>query len=227
MKMQQFVFLAGCFCVTAGLVWAYSIFWRHFESAPEQKMLEMARHQVEEEQLRNKLLNAQLFDFSQEVALRLPKGSRQELLAEGRGIADLASAVRAPASIPVDLSGVFLERGKEFFREKNLKASHEQFKQLLDRYPSSPRAVEAYFFLAETAYLQQDYKTCLETSDLMLKQFPDHELTGFILLRVGQISESTQKVSEALEIYQTVQKSFAHPKLKEQAKMLEKGLVAR
>lgn len=225
MRKRQSLFLLTCFLITAGMLWGYSAFWRYFESAPiEGRMLELAQKEIEHERLQRRLLEARMLDFSQEVALRLPAEGRQKLLARGYDLAELASAVRQPAAIPTDLSGALLERGKKLFGEREFDRAQDEFRRLIDRYPSSPRVVEAYFFVAETAFLKQDFKTCLETSEIMVNQYPDHELTGFILLRVGQISESGRRLGEAAEIYSTVRRSFRHEGLREQARLMERAL---
>lgn len=210
------------------MLWGYSAFWRHFESTPvEGRLLEIAKQDIEHERVQRRLLEAKLIDFSQEVALRLPAEGREALLARGFDLAELASTVRMPAAIPTDLSGALLARGKKLFGDRNFEGAKDEFRRLIDRYPSSPRVVEASFFLAETAFLQQDFKTCLEVSEMMVNQYPEHELTGFILLRVGQISERGGRMAEASEIYQAVQKSFRHAQLREQARVMERSLETR
>ena len=63
-----------------------------------------------------------------------------------------------------------------------------------------------------------------EVIDEMVLQFPDHELTGFILLRLGQISEHNNQIEEAQEIYRTVANHFPQKPLKQQALVLLKSL---
>jgi TolA-binding protein len=50
-------------------------------------------------------------------------------------------------------------------------------------------------------------------------------LTGFILLRMGQISQLNDQPTEAKEIYKTVLNTFSDKKLKEQAQKLYEGVT--
>jgi hypothetical protein len=44
----------------------------------------------------------------------------------------------------------------------------------------------------------------------MVTQFPDHELTGFILLRQGQILISRHRPEEAGEVFHLVKTKFSY-----------------
>ena len=58
-----------------------------------------------------------------------------------------------------------------------------------------------------------------------LFNYPDNELTGFIMLRMGQIFESRERKNEALEVYRVVMDNFKDSAdLKTQAGMLARKL---
>ncbi|MNT14759.1 hypothetical protein D3C72_1497750 [compost metagenome] len=78
--------------------------------------------------------------------------------------------------------------------------------------------------MAESYFLKRDFRESLTQIDEMVSQYPDNDLTGYILLRMGQISEMNSQTEEASEIYKTVLKSFKNNDLKTQAKRLAQGV---
>ncbi|MBV2169181.1 MAG: hypothetical protein KUL82_10795, partial [Bdellovibrio sp.] len=73
-------------------------------------------------------------------------------------------------------------------------------------------------------FLKKDFRSSLSEIDTMVTQYPQHDLTGFILLRMGQISELNNQTEEASEIYKTVFKNFKNEDLKKQAKKLAQSV---
>lgn len=133
--------------------------------------------------------------------------------------------VRAPASEEtLDLSGAIYEKGKRYFNGQQYDRAIREFGQLLEKYPLSQHSVEARFFIAESYFLKKDYRSSLGQIDEMVTQYPQHDLTGFILLRMGQISEINSQTEEAAEIYKTVAKNFKNENLKKQARKLAQSV---
>ena len=65
----------------------------------------------------------------------------------------------------------------------------------------------------------------LDVIDQMMAQFPQHELTGFIMLRMGQILQIRNRVEEASEVYRLVGHNFpSNHELVSQAGVLAHGL---
>ena len=149
----------------------------------------------------------------------------KEKLNRSETFRDLGLNLRAPASIEqLDFSAVILERGKKYFSSGKYEVAGKEFEKLKNQFPASAFQIQARFFLAESLYLQRDFKKCTEVIDEMVLQYPDHELTGFILLRLGQISEHNNQIEEAQEIYRTVATHFSQKPLKDQALTLLKSL---
>ena len=129
--------------------------------------------------------------------------------------------MRTPASDEaLDLSPALYERAKKNFKSKNYDKAIEEFYKLLNQYPLSLYSIEARFFIAESYFLKKDYRSSIEEIEQMVTQFPHHDLTGFILLRLGQISESNNQVEEASEIYKMVTENFKNEDLRKQAKKM-------
>lgn len=219
MKNQNSLFVVFCLCLTIGLVAVYGVFIDYFNGHQEYEMrLSLMENQVKKERFNNSLLTYQLKDFQQTVAQALPDNKKLQARYDLKGI---ASAVRAPASeAAIDLSPVLFERGKKSFTAHNYEKAIKEFNDLLEKYPLTAHGVEANFFIAESYFLKKDFRNCLSAIDSMVTQYPDNDLTGFILLRMGQISEYNNQVDEASEVYNTVLKNFKNEDLKKQARKL-------
>ncbi len=223
MAIPKSIFLIYCLVLTCGLIWSYSLFANYFNQRPEVAYeLEQVKEQLAQEKFEQTIMAYRLKDFEQTVSGLLPaeKFLTNEKIVASR---NLLSAIRAPASLPpMDLSSVVYESVKNKFKERKFDDVVEKAKKLIDTYPSSVHVVESYFFMAESYFHKSDLKKCTETIDLMVAQFPDHDLTGFILLRLGQISEMNSQPDEAREIYSLVSQQFNNPTLKNQALVLLK-----
>lgn len=223
MKNQNGLFVVFCLCVAVGFLGAHAVFVGHFNGHKEYEMrLATLQRQVDQERFNNSLLTYQLKDFQQTVAQVLPDDKTLQAKYE---LKNLASVVRVPASeSSLELSGVLYEKGKRFFNEKSYSRAIKEFDKLVSQYPLSPHSVEARFFIAESYFLQRDYRNSLLQIDEMVTQFPQHDLTGFILLRMGQISEMNSQTAEASEIYRTVAKNFKNETLRKQAHKLAQSV---
>lgn len=223
MKNQNSVFVIFCLGLTVLLMTAYSIFTGHFNNGKEyQYRIGRLQNQIEKAHFDNDLLVYQLQDFQQSVAQLMPDNRQLQAKTELKNFAD---TLRAPASEnKLDLSGAVFEKAKKFFAEKEYDKAIREFHKLTDEYPLSPYNVESRFFMAESYFIKKDYKASLNLIDEMVSLYPDNDLTGFILLRMGQISEINNQYEEASEIYRTVEKNFKNEKLKTQAKQLAKNL---
>jgi tetratricopeptide (TPR) repeat protein len=223
MKSQNALFLVFCLSLTVGLLAAFNIFTAHFNGHQQyEARLESAQSNLQQEKFHNTLLVHQLKDFQQTVAQVLP--DNQKLQAQFQ-LKNWASVVRVPASVDyLDLSGALFEKGKKNFAGQEYDKAIRDFNRLLKEYPLSQHTVEARFFVAESYFLKKDFRESLSQIDEMVSQYPDNDLTGFILLRMGQISEYNSQTEEASEIYKTVLKNFKSEELREQAKKLAKNI---
>lgn len=205
------------------MVTVYALSVGYFNGREEYEMrLALLEKQVEKERFNNALLSYQIKDFQQTVAQVLPDNKKLQAHYE---LKNLASVVRAPANEDaVDLSGVLFAKGKRYFNGAEYDKAIREFAQLVDRYPLSAHGVEARFLIAESYFLKKDYRGSLSEIDQMVTQFPQHDLTGFILLRMGQISELNNQTDEAAEIYKTVARNFKNEELRKQARKLAQSV---
>lgn len=224
-KVSNGLFLVTCLSITAGLLWSYNTFQNYFGQNSEASL--QAKHlekELQAEKFRRVLAENRLQDFTQGVASVLPTNLEQNLADRGYELKQLSSSVRLPASDKMDLSGVIFERGKAFFSEKKYPMAIAQFEKLIADYPLSRHVVESNFFLAESSFLSKNFELTLSTVDRMIDQYPDNDLTGFGLIRVAQISQQSNRLEEASEIYQTILSNFRNGALVEQTRRLAKSL---
>lgn len=223
MKNQNSLFVVFCLCLTIGIVAVYGVLIGHFNGHQKYEIqISALNEKIEKEQFNNSLLSYQLKDFQQTVAQTLPDNKTLQAKFE---VSNLASAVRSPASeSAIDLSPVLFERAKKYFTQQSYDKAIKEFNNLLDKYPLSSHGVEAHFFIAESYFLKKDFRNSLATIDDMVTQYPDNDLTGFILLRMGQISEINNQVDEASEVYNTVLKNFKNEDLRKQARKLAQSV---
>lgn len=224
MKKKNSAFIVFTLCLSLGLAGSYAAFVEYFNSGKFYlAQIERLEGQLEKERLEKELLTYQMKDFHQTVAQLLPH--EKAALAKYE-IQNLSSVLRAPASTSaIDFSGVIYERAKKKFNRAQYDHAITEFYELLEKYPISAHTVESRFFIAESYFLKKDYRNSLAQIERMVTLYPEHELTGFILLRMGQITQANHQQEEALEIYKTVMKNFEHKGLQKQARQLASSIV--
>ncbi len=226
MDKGNFLFCTFCLVVTMGLMESFSMFNAHFSPEVEnQKRIAQLQRQVELKKLQAAELQNQIIDFQQQVALQLPALQRISPSSKNFQLRSLASITQAPTK-QFDLSATLLDRGQAQFRDKNFTASAQTFHSLINQFPTSPLVIQAHFFWAESLFLSGEQQKCLDVIDQMIELYPEQELTGFIMLRMGQILQARNRGDEASEVYRAVEQNFAsNQELAHQAKeMLQSTL---
>lgn len=225
MGKQNFLFVTFCLVLTTGLMQSYHLFQEFF--SPEKnhlKQISTLKQTVEEKDLRIAELENQIFDYQQQVAATLPALKKIKKKPETLQLRSLASVSQKPIEA-FQMSDLLAERARAEFRKGDYAGAAHSFSTLTQKFPTSPLAIQAYFFWAESLFLSQKHQECLDVIDQMMTQFPDHELTGFIMLRMGQILQTRSRAEEAEEVFRTVKKNFAsNHELKVQAEKLALSL---
>ena len=230
MKKHQWLFLVFSLCLTLLLSQVYSRVRLHFSGAREYKAeVEKLNVQLERQQLKNELMAYQLKDFQQSVAQALPeiKGETEEQKYLLRNVASVVS--EGQSALEIDLSPSILSQGKLEFRAKNYAQAIQYFEKVVEKFPASVHVVESLFLTAESYFLMGQYPACLNVVEIMMEQFPENDLTGFILMRMAQIYNMRGETEQAIEVYRTIVRQFQHQGLKAQAsaalKELEKNEI--
>lgn len=175
---------------------------------------------LKNQELKTLLAQYELEDYRQNLAGLLPSEVKDNLKAAYQ-MRNLASIVKEPIgeNLEIERASSLLVKAKKSFADKNYTDSNQTFRRLIDDYPESVHAVEAYFLLIEGEYQTQDFENCITSIDEMLTLYPENELTGFAMLRLGKIFESQDRIEDAIEIYKAMLKDFKSSKLREQAKL--------
>lgn len=192
-----------------GLMQSFFTFQNYF--SPHKNNLQKIAHlkeTLQREKLKVSQLENQVVDFQQEIAVQLPALEKLKGGPLQFQMRNLASITQKPLSV-FDMSGVLNERARSQFRDQDYKAAIQSFRELTQKFPTSPLVVEGYFFWAESLFLNKQAQECLDVIEVMMTQFPQHELTGFIMLRMGQILQSRNRAEEAKEVFKAVAKAFA------------------
>lgn len=194
-------------------------------SAAELKIVnEKLQWSLRNQELKTLLAHYELEDYRQNLAGLIPglnSGELKNNLRAAYQMRNLASIVKEPASdgLKIERASSLISKAKKSFELKNYADSNKLFQSIIQDYPDSIHSVEAYFLLIEGQFQTQDYENCIASIDDMLTLYPENELTGFAMLRLGKIFESQDRVEDASEIYKALIKDFRNPKLKEQARL--------
>ena len=88
--------------------------------------------------------------------------------------------------------------------EKRYADASKAFGQFLEKYPQSPLADNAQYWLAEANYVLQKNDTALSEFDKLIKQYPSSPKVPGALLKSGYIYHSTGKIDQAKKMLNQV-----------------------
>ncbi len=216
-----FIFiLFSCFLAFHGYVRA------HFNSGNGLEkhiaILEEKKHQAE---FRQQLAQAELNDFKAQVATLLPSAIQETTGSKGYPLRQLASVVSKGEPIQFERASSLFEKAKAQFREKNFEDANVLFNEVIERFPESIHVIEAHFLLVEGYYQLREDEKAVDTVETMISLFPESELTGFALMRLGKIFEKQDRLEDAAEIYRAVLANFNQPEIRTQAETALKAVA--
>jgi TolA-binding protein len=201
--------------------WSFTIFSRYFSSQSHDKVaVEEFKEERDTAEMQLRLLQEEMFSYQQQVASLLPDLPGKDFKgARGYPLRQLASTMPSADSSDLRerLSKAYLLRGKAQFRDNHLPEAIRILSDFIARYPYSPDIGEAYFLLSESYFRAHDFESATKWINKMVALFPSNELTGFALIRLGQIFEFERRPEEAVEVYQTVLRSFPQREVASQA----------
>lgn len=229
MRSSSHLFVVFILILTAGLMQVNYMFRDYFSDAKDlEKSLVASEKNVQLEKLKIAVLNNQLEDLQTNVTAILPQLDRNQVAGKSYALRTLSQSLRNPASQePIDLSSVILARGKEHFVKQEFSKAARNFQDAIDKYPGSGNTIEAHFLLAESYFLNGQHDESLEVIYQMMEQFPEHEMTGYIMLRMGLIFQQRKRLAEAAEVYKIIIDNFKNSEgLKIQAQKLLKSTEA-
>lgn len=221
--MKKGVFLAYCL-ILAGLFTQAHLYSRYKFSGVEQLRVKVGylERAVERERFRAELAAHELAEYRSAVATLIPGALNEATDQDSQyRLRNLASVVQAPDSdrLPLERASSQFEKGKARFREGSYEEAVVSFKDVIEKFPTSVHVAEAHFLLAEAQFQIKEYESCLATVESMITLFPESELTGFALLRLGKVYEYQDRLEDAIEVYKTVLKSYKDQPLLTQARL--------
>jgi TolA-binding protein len=188
--------------------------------------LAMAEKETAEARFRERLALEENRETREVVAKQLP-GVLKGVPSDSRSyqIRTVASVVNSTSKhLKIERASSLLERAKEEFRLRNYEESNLRLEALLNSYPDSLHGPEARFLLVEGYFQSKDFEACIEIVEQMIRLYPESELTGFALLRLGKIYEGRDRIEDAAEIYRSVAFNFTQAELKRQAEVSLKAV---
>ena len=225
MKSGTFLF----FCLA--LVFGYMEVYRHFQyylagGENLKGQVKELKEKLDQEELKLQISQFQIKEFKQDLATHLPEVNEKLKNHEKGYVArNIASIALMPTiEYRLEKAGSLFEKGKKYFREKNFTKSNKIFSKLVSTYPESLHAIESFFFLAEGQFQLKEYEDCVLNIETMMRLFPENELTGFALLRLGKIYEVQERNEDAVEVYRTIFHNYDNKDLKSQANEFIKAI---
>lgn len=220
--MKTPVFASICIILFASYLQFYS-FMRYKFSGIDGLKNEVAylKSDLEKERFKNELAKFQFDDFKQQVATLVPQAVKNSNgKPENFQLRSLASVVTESPKLKFERASSLFEKAKDAFRSKKFEESNKSFAQLIKLYPESVHLVESHFLLAEGQFQAKEFESCLATVESMVAKFPEHDLTGYGLLRLGKVFETQDRPEDAADVYQAIIRSYGDAGLKKQAKSL-------
>jgi len=102
--------------------------------------------------------------------------------------------------------------------------ARQSLQAFIDAYPMHPSIIEAHFLMTKSLFDTEDFEQSLRYVEIMLKRYPEHELTGFALMMAADIYLERERFEDAEYIYRMIKHNFkSHEKLHLEARQrLEK-----
>lgn len=218
MKSQAFLLMA--LVVLVGNLEIYRHFQFYFSGTDELKVQNKdLKEKIKSQELKFNLVQYQFDEFKQDVATHLPEvAAKMREIEQGYPIRNIASLVTTPLEIQrIEKASSLFEKGKKQFRDGKFKISNRIFQTLVEKYPESVHVIESYFFLIEGKYQTKELEECVTFVEMIMSKYPENDLTGWSLLRLGKVYEIQERFEDAVEVYKTVIGTYSDSQLKKQA----------
>lgn len=180
---------------------------------------------LRKEKLKNKFTHYAFNQFKRDVALHLPLKKNIPFY-ESNNLRTIASLVTIPKNeiLESQIIGQSFKKAKKKFQEKKFQESLKYFQKFIQNYSFSIYIVEAYSFLIRSLLQLGKKEDSLKKITDMVRLFPHHSLTGYVLLELGDIYKRKKIKKEAQKLYESVLLSFSDKKLIARAKRSLKRL---
>ncbi len=131
-----------------------------------------------------------------------------------------SSTVGRPAArqsqAPSDRANRDYQQQYALLRAGDLDGAINGFNQFIQRYPSSPLAGNAQYWLGECYYAQRNFSQAILEFERVYNQYPSSEKVPAALLKIGYSNLELEKPATARSIFRQIVRSY--PKSPEAAK---------
>lgn len=219
MRVSIGIFTQFSLLILLGLTIVYFKSENYFDK--QQLLVDMPKDNselLEQKEFELRVVRAQLEEVKAETWAVIEK--EVPLPSNSLALQSLRSQLRSPASIPpVDMSLLEAEKIKKAFRDRNYFEVTELAEDFLDKNSQSIMVPEVTFFASESYFLNRQFDKAIVSIERMTNLFPDHIMTGYALLRLGQISEKADQNEEALSVYKIIKSQFKDKGLVDEANL--------
>jgi TolA-binding protein len=95
-----------------------------------------------------------------------------------------------------------------YFDLNNFEQSRIEYRSLLERFPNTSFAVEAYFRIATTLYLQGEHEEAIKAYEEVVKRFPKEKRSAEARFEIASLLEEMGELEKALDIYRKLLRSY-------------------
>lgn len=181
------------------------------------------KDKVAREQLKKLIVKGQFADFKQDVALLIPdRIEKSKVEEEKKKLRSLASVIPHEGTHEITLgysASELLAEGKDLVKKREFKKAITSLKRVIDKFPDSLHVIEAHYLIVESYAQQEKNFNVIEWVDKMVELFPENRLTGYALLKVGNLYEVEGRPEDAVRIYKTIVAVYNDQKLKDKAQV--------
>lgn len=123
------------------------------------------------------------------------------------------------AALLIVLIAVIAFTGYRFYSDRRAVAasallasakSAQEYQQVIDRYPSTPAAADAFLLLAEAQRNEKKFADANTTLQTFITKYRQHEFVSTARMAMAANLESMGKADEALTIYQQVASAYSN-----------------
>lgn len=224
MRVPLGIFIQFSTLLLLGLSWSFQKFDVFFaEKSGDKEQIQILKNQLEIKEFETKISLLENDKMNQQVLSLLDQDSR---LKNNSLVKDhIKLGLRTPASVhKLDFSLLRIEELRSLFREKKYSKVIELGERILSQEKTFIVKPEVLFFLSESYFLNKQYEKSVEKINQLINLYPEHIMTGYSLLRLGNISEKSEQVNEAESIYKIIIAQFHDSALTGEAKKLLSNL---
>ncbi|MBX7232267.1 MAG: tetratricopeptide repeat protein [Bdellovibrionales bacterium] len=157
--------------------------------------------------LRELLQVENLQQFRQDVAVILPEALKHVTQKpKDYPLRNMASVLMTSQNEKLAMIGaknLFLT-GKALFKKKDFISARRMFDKVIKNYSYSEHVIESFYLLSECEYALGNLESSQAIIDQMVTLFPESEMTGYALIRLGIILSERHFVENAIQTYRLI-----------------------